>query len=309
MRVLVTGAGGFIGREVVRRLDGAGHELIAFDSRLDGVAADFRIEGDLAEPSDRRRALDLAPEAVIHLAALPGGAAEADPALSRVVNLEATLDLLNEVSGVRWINASTIAVFGDPLPECGVDDHTPVYPRLVYGLHKAMIEQAVGALSRRGQIDGLSIRLPGVVARPRGAVGMKSAFMSDVFHALIAQESYVAPVGPEASLWLMSLSRAAEIFERALDVELTAAPKSRVVTAPALRVRFADLAAEIARQLGREAALGFEPDAALQAAFGANPTLSTPAAERLGLGSAETTIQLVERALTSLNTVVKEHRT
>ncbi len=55
---------------------------------------------------------------LFHLAAVPGGAAEEDPLLSRKVNLEATLDLIeaaaDSVSCPRVVYASTIAVLCTP---------------------------------------------------------------------------------------------------------------------------------------------------------------------------------------------------
>lgn len=155
------------------------------------------LVGDLSDPAVRRRFLADEIDALVHLATVPGGAAEADPAASRRVNVDAMYDLLLEAGaaqpGLRVVFASSIAVFGYPLPAF-VDDLTPLNPKLVYGGHKAMMEQAVAMLSNRGVIDGMSLRLPGILARPKGPSGMKSAFMSDLFHALRAGERFVCPV-------------------------------------------------------------------------------------------------------------------
>ena len=70
MRVLVTGAGGFIGKWVVRALADAGHETVAAVRRADSAPAEAAMVrvGDLLEPDARRRALEGC-EAVCHLAA------------------------------------------------------------------------------------------------------------------------------------------------------------------------------------------------------------------------------------------------
>ena len=70
------------------------------------------------------------------------------------------------------------AAFGEPFP-ASVDDSTPLRPKSFYGAHKALMEQWLATLSRRGELDAISLRLSGVVARPRGPSGMKSAFLSD----------------------------------------------------------------------------------------------------------------------------------
>jgi nucleoside-diphosphate-sugar epimerase len=197
----------------------------------------------------------------------------------------------------RFVFASSIAVFGDPLPS-SVDDATPLSPRLLYGAHKAMMEQWLATLSRRGDIDAVSLRLPGVVARPRGPSGMKSAFMSDVFHSLSTGENFVMPVSEDATSWLTSVDCAVGNLVHALTVDLTHAPGDRAVTLPALRVRMGNLVEEIALQTGAVAeSVSYAPDSALEAAFGALPPLLTPAAESLGFSNDGALPALVTRTL------------
>jgi D-erythronate 2-dehydrogenase len=75
-------------------------------------------------------------------------------------------------------------------------------------------------------------------------------------------------------------------------------PVSRVVTLPAQRISMGQLAAEIALQCGVSADLvRYAPDAALEAAFGAQPPLATPAAERAGFAHDGDLATLVSNAL------------
>jgi nucleoside-diphosphate-sugar epimerase len=303
MRVLVTGAGGFVGRHLVRAMSGR-FEVTAVDANLSALtpSPSLRLcEGDLADARVRQAALAGGIDGVVHLAAVPGGAAEADPALSRRVNIDATLDLLDACaaagSAPRVVFASTIAVFGEPLPEGGVDDATPVAPRLIYGAHKAMMESWVAALSRRGAIDGMSLRLPGIIARPAGPSGLKSAFMSDLFHALRAGRGFIAPVSPSGTLWLMSVRRCAENLMHALTLESARLPPSRTLTLPALHLSMADLVSAVAAHCGASSGLvTYEPDAALQAAFAAQPALATPLADGCGFRHDGTVESLVAHA-------------
>lgn len=308
MAIIVTGAGGFVGRAVIEALGARGAAVVAVDTHLAAFqpGPNLRlVQGDLSDPAVRAEAFDGGVTGVAHLAAVPGGAAEANPALSRQVNINATLDLFEEAAkaapGVRVVFTSTIAVFGDPLPANGVDDNTPLQPRMIYGAHKAMIETAVATLSRRGQIDGISLRLPGIVARPKGPSGLKSAFMSDLFHALKAGEAFVSPVSEQATLWLMSVSQVAQNIVHGLGVDTSLAPASRVMTLPALRVSMGDLAAAVAVQTGQTVgSVSYSPDAGLEAAFGAHPPLSTPAADRAGFVHDGDVDRLVARALSTI---------
>lgn len=164
-----------------------------------------------------------------------------------------------------------------------------------------MMEHAVALYSNREAIEGVTLRLPGILARPKGPSGMKSAFMSNLFHALKAGESFVCPVAATGTIWAQSLMCVANNFVHALTLDPSLLPANRAVTLPALRVSMGDLAAEIARQLGRSPELvRYDPDAMLQAAFAAQPPLSTPAAERAGFRHDGSCEALVASALETL---------
>lgn len=305
MRVAVTGAGGFVGRHLVNRLLQEGCAVRALDSLDIAIPTGAQVlVGDLGDPSVRHRFLADGIDALVHLATVPGGAAEADPVASRRVNVDAMYDLMLEAGaaqpGLRIVFASSIAVFGDPLPAL-VDDQTPLNPKLVYGGHKAMMEQAVAMLSNRGVIDGISLRLPGILARPKGASGMKSAFMSDLFHAVRSGDRFVCPVSPLGTIWAESVSRCADNLLHAVRLNSSLLPAGRAVTLPALRVTLGDLAEEIAQQCGSAMDLvSYQPDPALEEAFATQPELATPVADSLGFEHDGDAARLVASALATL---------
>jgi len=305
MRIGVTGAGGFVGQALVAALAGSGLSVVATDRRLDGLPAGIeRVEGDLGDPAVRAALIGGGLDVLIHLATVPGGAAETDPAESRRINVDAMYDLLLEASaaspGLRVVFASSIAVFGEPMPPL-VDDQTTLAPKLIYGGHKAMMEAAVALFSQRGMIDGVSVRLPGVLARPQGPSGLKSAFLSDLFHALRAGNAFTCPVAAQGTIWAQSVSCAAANLLHAAKLDTAQLPPTRAVTLPALRVTVGELVAEIARQCNVTADLvRHEPDQALQATFAAQPPLLTPAADRAGFVHDGNLAALVTSALSTL---------
>jgi nucleoside-diphosphate-sugar epimerase len=289
MRIVVTGASGFIGRALVARLRGAGHDVVGTD-----WAGTPDVPGDIADSALHADLFTNACDAVVHLATVPGGAAEQDPVAARRINLDATMALAEAAgaAGARFVFASSIAVFGDPLPP-HVNDATPLAPTLLYGAHKAMAEQWLATLDRRGALSALALRLPGIVARPPGPSGMKSAFMSEVFHALAARRRFVSPVSPDATMWLMSVGQVADNLAHAVAIDATGA-----VTLPALRVTMGALVAAIARATGADPALiSYEPDPALEAGFGRLPPLTTQAAEAMGFVHDGTLADLVLKGL------------
>jgi nucleoside-diphosphate-sugar epimerase len=306
MHIVVTGANGFIGRPLVNRLARLGHQVVALDRTVEPCPGVEVVVGDIADLAVLGHAFAGGCDAAVHLATIPGGAAEADPAGARRVNIEATMALSEAAAAAgrrpRFVFASSIAVFGNALPPI-VDDDTPLRPHLVYGAHKAMIEQWLATLSRRHALDALSLRFPGIVARPPAPSGMKSAFMSDVFHAVRGQRAFTSPVAAEATFWLMSLDAVLAAITHALTLD-AALPEDRTVTLPALRLRMDELVTTIARHAGTDPALvDYAPDHDLQASFGAYPPLIAARGEALGFRPDGSPDALVA---TALDTIAKQ---
>ena len=307
MNIVVTGAAGFLGRILTRRLCAAwpqpAHRLILIDLARADDPQDSRVvwvTGDFGRAAGLDAALAES-DVIIHLAAIPGGAAEQDYALAKRVNLDQTLELIEKAAAgsrrTRFIYASTIAVFGEPLPG-RIDDETPPRPTLTYGAHKLMIEIALENLTRLGRLEALALRFPGLLARPAGGSGMRSAFMSELFHACAAARPFTVPTGRAATVWAMSASQAADNLIHAAQMAAPQKGTRRAFTLPALRMTTGDLAAAVARVTRCDPGLiSFEPDAALEAQFGRLPPLAAPYAEALGFSCDRNLDELVVRAL------------
>ena len=296
MRIAITGAGGFVGRRLVdalrarRSLRGGPIErLILVDRAFADLPADPLIEtiaGDFGQSACREALAQAAPEVVFHLAAIPGGAAEADYAAGRHVNLEAPLALFDRLAakpGLVVVNASSLAVFGTPLPRAISDDTLPV-PTLSYGAQKLMLEIHLADLSRRVRLDARSVRLPGIVARPSAPTGHVSAFMSNIFHTLSRGEAFVCPTRPEGAVLVQSVETCVANLIHAAEVPAARLPIRRTFLLPCLRVTMAQLAAAIwrARRLAGAPSITYAPDAKVEAQFAAYPPTTTMIADSLG---------------------------
>lgn len=309
MRVLVTGAGGFVGTALVdllrKRGDIGGRRINALallDRSLPDVPGATVIAGDIAEPSTLGSVLAFSADVVFHLAAIPGGASEADQALGRRVNLDATLALFDTIAAGRQspvvVYASSVAVYGINLPD-PVTSVTPLRPPITYGAHKQICEILLADFARRGRLDGRSVRLPGIVARARGSAGLTSAFMSDILHSLRRGEPFTCPVGPGSTAWWMSARRCADNLLHAAVMDVARADPARAWPLPVLRLSIEEVIEACASLFGadRRTLVAFRPDPGVEAVFGRYPRLDDAPSRALGLrddGSAEA---LVRRAL------------
>ena len=236
---------------------------------------------------------------IYHLASVPGALAEREPALGRRVNLDATLDLFDRLAACgrrpRVVYASSVAVYGDmdgrPI---GVD--SPARPTSTYGAHKRMAEIALSDHSRRGELSGIALRLPGLIARPGKSAGFGSAFMSELPRAYAAGKPYVCPVSPESAAWWMSAGCAARNLLRAASIDVCGE-----VQLPALRLSVAEIVDVLSDLFGpdRRSLITFKPDERIEALFGRFPKLSTARDEALGFADDGSSITLIKEALAS----------
>ncbi|HSJ05607.1 MAG TPA: UDP-glucuronic acid decarboxylase family protein [Longimicrobiales bacterium] len=172
MRILITGAAGFLGSHLCDRFIAEGHDVIGMDNFLTGspdniahLAGDSRfdfVEHDVTEYIDVRGKLD----GVLHFAspASPVDYLELPIQTLKVGSLgtHKTLGLAKE-KGARYLLASTSEVYGDPQvhpqPETYWGHVNPVGPRGVYDEAKRFAEAMVMAYRRFHGIDTRIVRI------------------------------------------------------------------------------------------------------------------------------------------------------
>jgi D-erythronate 2-dehydrogenase len=171
-------------------------------------------------------------------------------------------------------------------------------PTLSYGAQKLIGEYLVADYARRGFIDGRSVRIPGIVARPP-ATGMLSLFLSDLIRELSAGRSFVCPVAPTGMSWFMSRPCIVDNLLHAASLPASRAAQQRTWLLPVLHVAIGDIVAAIARLHGADvlSRVSYAPNAALQAQFANYPPLLCPKSEAAGFRHDGSIENLVTRAL------------
>src|SRR5437667_8395919 len=115
------------------------------------------------------------------------------------VNVDATRALLERCRRLakppKFVFASSLAVFGGPLPD-PVPDDAPVMPQTSYGAQKAIGEFLVYDMTRKGYLDGRSLRLPTITVRPGKPDKAPSSFAIGIIRYPLSRVYPIGPVSP-----------------------------------------------------------------------------------------------------------------
>lgn len=313
MKVLITGANGFLGQALVQRLlqsdclikNQAITELILLDLEVNPAYNDSRIRwvvGSIVDDDIRVEALQTEPQVVFHLAAITSGLAEKDFDLGMQVNLIATLALLDQLAKQKHaatvVYSSTIAVYGTPYPKL-IDESSPLNPSLSYGAQKRAVELILSDYIRRGLLKGCTLRLPGILIRPECTTGALSLFTSQLFLALSQQQAVTVPVSPQGTVWLMSRPRCIDNLLWAANLNLPAGANNYTWTLPCIYTEIQEVVNAFEISLGMDLAnlVNYQPQPLIQTLFASMPLLSSVQAQELGFKADDSLVALIETSL------------
>lgn len=304
MKVVITGGAGMLGFKLAKallargRLTGAdGRQtaitrLALFDTAFPAaLPQDARLEtvaGDISAPGVLAKVVTPDTGSIFHLASVVSAGAEADFDLGWRVNLDGARTLLELARKCakppRFVFSSSVAAFGGELPEV-LDDSTTPNPQTSYGAQKVCCEYLVTDYTRKGFIDGRSLRLPTIVVRPGKPNLAASSFASGVLREPLNGVVSECPVSLDTGVWLLSPGRCIESFIHAHETASSMWGMSRVLNLPGITVPVEGMI-EAMRRVAGDAAAGrvvFKPDERIQKIVAGWPVkFRTPRALAMG---------------------------
>jgi nucleoside-diphosphate-sugar epimerase len=215
MKVLITGAGGFVGQILAKKLietSTATSLILADVTEPSNPTTSGNVKRVAADLTDVKAAEDLiaqSPDAVYILHGIMSSGSEANLELGLKVNFESVRQLLDIIRvkrpGIKVVFTSSCAVFGRKAVE-NVATETDIVPmpESSYGTQKLMIEFLVNDYSRRGLIDGRVVRLPTVFVRAGAPTAAASSFVSGIVREPVHGKESELPCDPSIGIWLTS---------------------------------------------------------------------------------------------------------
>lgn len=291
--ILITGAGGWLGgllpARIVQREPQTSFNFILADivepKPTKGLAAKVICKkADLSEPASLDALFETEfgkPDVIYSMHGIMSLGSEENWDLGMKVNIDSTRALLEKArhsrnaqgQPIKFVFTSSVATYGGPLPHV-VLPSTAHQPEGAYGMAKLMGEYFVTEYTRKGFVNGLSVKLPTIVPRPGVPSRATSAFVSGIVREPLNGVEAICPVGSSLEdpvlksleVWVAKPSTTLENLARAKNIIDASADKitrwSRSVQLPGFTVSIREIIEALRTVRGDEAVnlIKFEHD-------------------------------------------------
>lgn len=230
--ILVTGAGGQIGTELVLALRKKYKNVIASDLK-DGsdelkqggefIRLDVLYKNGLADCVKRFNVTQ-----VYHLAAILSATGEKNPEMAWRINMKGlrnVLDVCVENKVKKLFFPSTIAVFGPTTPKVSTPQFTVMEPNTIYGISKQAGERWCDWYFQKHGLDVRSIRYPGLISYKTKAGGGTTDYAVEIFFEAVANKKYECFLKEDTALPMMYMPDAIRG-----TIDLMEAPANKITT-------------------------------------------------------------------------------
>lgn len=269
-KIFILGGGGMLGQKLANQLvknaseTAAELDIALFDVAFppEPLAGVTKITGNINHPAEIQKIAAQRPDIIYHLAAIVSGEAEADFDKGWQVNMFSMWALLealrieNRESGGSYIPkiifTSSIAVFGGPFPN-KIDDEFLSAPQTSYGAQKAACELILSDFSRKGFVDGISLRLPTICVRPGKPNLAASGFFSGIIREPLNGQTASLPVPDTVRHWHASPRAGANFLIHAAKLDTNFLNNRRALNLPGVSCTIAEQIEALRKVAGQSA--------------------------------------------------------
>jgi len=209
-RILVTGAAGQVGTEMVAALRaryGSGEVLATDIAALDdslgaGPCGKLDVtDGESVLATVREHRADT----IFHLAAILSARGESMPQAAWKVNVDGLYNVLEAArhTSCAVFTPSSIAAFGPSTPQDPTPQDTIQRPRTVYGVSKVAGELLCDYYHARYGVDTRGVRYPGLISHVTAPGGGTTDFAVEIYYEAVEKGAYKCFLGPETQLDMM----------------------------------------------------------------------------------------------------------
>ncbi|MCX6561408.1 MAG: L-threonine 3-dehydrogenase [Candidatus Aminicenantes bacterium] len=268
-RILVTGASGQIGTELLKALrrKHGGANVLATD--IQPLASPEIRESGPFESLDVTQAARLDEliakyriDTVYHLAAILSATGEKNPHLAWDVNMNGTYNVLEaaRLHGLlRVYIPSSIAAFGPETPRDRTPQETVLRPKTMYGVTKVAGELLADYYVRRFGVDVRGSRFPGIISHETLPGGGTTDYAVAIFYEAVKNGRYTCFLGPESCLPMMYMPDCLKSVLDLMEADFARLRHHADFNLAAMSFTPAELAAEIRRHIPGFA-IDYKPD-------------------------------------------------
>ncbi|HTA28353.1 MAG TPA: NAD-dependent epimerase/dehydratase family protein [Bacteroidia bacterium] len=264
-KILVIGAGGQIGKELVE-------ELCTIYGSENIVASDIKHDIDAPCAYEKLNVLDAHSitsvikkhnvKEVYLLAALLSATAEKYPEQGWKLNMEGLLNVLElmrekVIDKLFW--PSSIAVFGPNTPKVNTPQYTVMEPSTVYGISKQAGERWCEYYFRRYGVDVRSLRYPGLISYKSPPGGGTTDYAVDIYHEALAKGRYECFLKSDTILPMMYMPDALKATIGIMQADADKVKIRSSYNLAAISFSPAEIAAEIKKHIP-DFEITFKPD-------------------------------------------------
>ena len=261
-KILVIGASGQIGSELVPELrkEYGTENVIASDK--DGNISDFVISLDILNKDYISKVIEENEiNTIFNLASILSASGEKNPLKAWDVNLNGLLNVLeiskdHNIDRIIW--PSSIAAFGPSTPRLNTPNETILDPNTIYGITKVTGELLASYYFKKYNLDIRSVRLPGIISSEIYPKGGTTDYAVEIFYSAIIDKKYTCFVDKDTVLPMMYI---ADCIKCLMDL-LEADPSSvqhRVYNVTSMSFSVEELANEIKKHIP-DFKINYKPD-------------------------------------------------